>query len=191
MEADDGKIIIDGVDISQLGLHKLRSAMAVIPQHPVLFRGCTVRQNLDPFNAFSDDQIWCVLEDVQMSSSIQHLAGGLDAMVSEGGSNFSVGQRQLLCLARAILTKTSILVLDEATANVDTQTEASLTNALRKNFRDATVIAVAHRLDTVKDCDRILVLGDGRILENGSPEELLRLKNGHFSSLVESQKRET
>jgi ATP-binding cassette, subfamily C (CFTR/MRP), member 4 len=180
--------MIDGVDISLLGLHKLRLAMSVIPQVPILFRGCSVRENLDPFDSYSDHEIWDVLEDVQMTKVVQDLAGGLGAMVSEGGSNFSVGQRQLLCLARAILRKSSILVLDEATANVDTKTEASLKSALKQNFAEATVLAIAHRLDTVMDYDRILVLGGGQVLEYGSPEELRSRTNGHFASLLASQR---
>jgi ATP-binding cassette, subfamily C (CFTR/MRP), member 4 len=188
LEAEEGRIVIDGVDISLLGLHKLRLAMSVIPQVPILFRGCSVRENLDPFDSYSDDEIWGVLEDVQMTKVVHDLAGGLGAMVSENGSNFSVGQRQLLCLARAILRKSSILVLDEATANVDTKTEASLKTALKQNFAEATVLAIAHRLDTVMDYDRILVLGGGQVLECGSPEELRSRTNGHFASLLSSQR---
>jgi ATP-binding cassette subfamily C (CFTR/MRP) protein 4 len=161
--------------------------MAVIPQTPILFRGCTVRENLDPFTSFSDNQIWQALEDVQMSTAVEGLADRLHAVVSEGGSNFSVGQRQLLCLARAILSKNSILVLDEATANIDSETEASLSSALSRNFTDATVIAIAHRLDTVKNFDRILVLGDGKVLEYGTPKELLALGSGHYASLLNIQ----
>jgi ATP-binding cassette, subfamily C (CFTR/MRP), member 4 len=190
LEAEEGAIYIDGVDISTLGLHKLRLAMSVIPQVPILFRGCTVRENLDPFGSYSDSQIWEVLEDVQMSKVVRDLCGGLEAMVSDGGSNFSVGQRQLLCLARAVLRKSSILVLDEATANIDKATEDSLKVALSKNFAEATIIAVAHRLDTVMDYDRILVLGDGRVLEFGSPNELQKKENGHFASLVASQRKD-
>ncbi|CAB9519042.1 Multiple drug resistance-associated protein-like transporter 1 [Seminavis robusta] len=189
LEAEDGDIYVDGLNVSRLGLHKLRLAMSVIPQVPILFRGCSVRENLDPFDSYSDREVWEVLEDVQMGKEVRELSGGLHAMVSEGGSNFSVGQRQLLCLARAILRKTSILVLDEATANIDKATEDSLKASLAKNFSEATIIAVAHRLDTVMDYDRILVLGDGEVLEYGSPSELKTKENGHFASLVRSQRR--
>lgn len=148
-----------------------------------------MRENLDPFDTYSDDDIWAVLDDVQMTKAIKELSGGLNALVAEGGSNFSVGQRQLICLARAILRKTQMLILDEATANVDTKTEESLKSSLAKNFAHATVIAIAHRLDTVMDYDRILVLGEGRVLEFGSPTKLLQKKDGHFASLVEGQRK--
>ena len=163
--------------------------MSVIPQVPVLFQGCSVRENLDPFLSYTDQQVWEVLDDVQMAKAIKELGQGLDTLVSEGGSNFSVGQRQLLCLARAILRKSSILVLDEATANIDTKTEESLKAALTKNFANATILAIAHRLDTVMDYDRILVLGDGKVLEYGPPKDLLANESGHFASLVDSQRR--
>jgi len=186
LEAEGGAILVDGVDISTLGLHKLRTKMSVIPQTPVLFSGCTIRENLDPFGKYDEGVIRRALEDVQMMKAIDDLPDGLDSVVSEGGSNFSVGQRQLICLARAILRKNKILVLDEPTANVDSRTDELLQQAVGKSFSGATVIAVAHRLDTVIDYDRILVLGKGEVLEYGSPRELLLKKDGNFASMVEN-----
>jgi ATP-binding cassette subfamily C (CFTR/MRP) protein 4 len=186
LEAEEGSIEVGGVDISLLGLHTLRTSMAVIPQSPVLFSGCTVRENLDPFGKCDEANIRHALGAVQMSGAIDDLPHGLDTLVAERGSNFSVGQRQLLCLARAILLKKRILVLDEPTANVDTNTDQLLQHTLKENFSEATIISVAHRLDTIIDYDRILVLGEGRVLEYGSPSELLSKEEGHFASMVRS-----
>lgn len=185
LEAENGKISVDGVDISTVGLHKLRREISVINQVPTLFSGCSVRENLDPFGEYSYDQIRHVLEDVQMIDTIDELEMGINSMVSEGGSNFSVGQRQLLCLARAILRKSKILILDEPTANVDVRTDKLLQQAVSKSFGDSTIISVAHRLDTIIDYDMILVLGNGRILEYGNPHNLLGESSGHFASLVD------
>jgi len=184
LEADSGSIVIDGTDISSVGLHKLRRALSVIPQTPTLFSGCNVRENLDPFRAYSDEAIQNALSDVQMSGAIDMLPGGLDSIVLENGSNFSVGQRQLLCLARAILRRNKVLVLDEPTANVDNRTDHLLQEAVRRSFLDSTILAVAHRLDTVIDYDLLLVIGRGKVLEFGSPSELLSNPEGHFSSMV-------
>ena len=186
LEAGEGTIQIGAIDISTLGLHKLRNAMAVIPQSPVLFSGCTVRENLDPFCKYTSSKILKSLESVQMADAIQELPLGLETPVAEGGSNFSAGQRQLLCLARAILLESRILILDEPTANVDTNTDKVLQQTLREVFSKATIISVAHRLDTVIDYDRILVLGRGKVLEYGSPQELLAMEDGEFSAMVDS-----
>jgi len=183
LEAEEGSIEIGGVDISSIGLHKLRTSMAVISQMPVLFSGCTIKENLDPFEKFDTESITNALVSVQMIDVINNLPCGLDTLVAEGGSNFSVGQRQLLCLARAILLKLHILVLDEPTANIDSDTDKLLQQTLQEEFSEATIICVAHRLDTIIDYDRILVLGDGKILEYGTPRELLSM-NGHFASMV-------
>lgn len=184
LEAESGKIVIDGVDISKLGLHKLRTQMSVIPQSPILFNGCTIRENLDPFGIYDDSAVWDALRNVQMEAPIKDLTGELSSMVAEGGSNFSVGQRQLLCLARAILRKNKILVLDEPTANVDSMTDKLLQEAVARSFGFATILAIAHRLDTVIDYDQILVLGDGKVLEYGPPAELLEKEGGVFLSMV-------
>lgn len=185
LEAEDGQIFIDGVDVATLGLHKLRTSMSVIPQFPVLFSGCTVRENLDPFHHYSDDDISNALRDVCMIDVINELSGGPNSIVAEGGSNFSVGQRQLLCLARAILRKNQILILDEATANVDSRTDHLLQEAVTKSFGGATIISVAHRLDTVIDYDKILVLGDGGVLAFGTPHHLATEKKGVFGSMID------
>ena len=184
LEAESGLIKIDGVDISKVGLHRLRTKISVIPQVPTLFSGCSIRENLDLFGIHSEQAIKNALADVYLSEAITELPKGIDSMVSEGGTNFSVGQRQLLCLARAILSKNKLLVLDEATASVDRRTDQMLHESLHKSFSDATIVAVAHRLDTVVEHDYILVLGQGKVLEFGSPAELLR-NGGTFSKMVE------
>jgi len=156
----------------------------VIPQSPILFNGCTIRENLDPFGIYDDSAVWDALRNVQMEAPIKDLTGELSSVVAEGGSNFSVGQRQLLCLARAILRKNQILVLDEPTANVDSMTDKLLQEAVARSFGFATILAIAHRLDTVIDYDQILVLGDGKVLEYGPPAELLGKEGGVFLSMV-------
>lgn len=184
LEAETGKIEIGGIDIRSLGLHKLRQSMSVINQNPILFSGCTIKDNLDPFGHFSDEEIQGALEDVQMMKVVNKLPFGIHSQVSAGGQNFSLGQRQLLCLARALLQKSKILVLDEPTANVDGRTENLLQKALSKSFRDATIISVAHRLDTIIENDLIMVLGNGKVLEYGSPFRLIS-QDGHFTSMVD------
>jgi len=184
LEAEEGQITIDGVDISKLGLHKLRTSISVIPQAPVLYGGCSLRENLDPFHHHGDEQIDEALSDVHMLEPVRLLSHGLDTTVAEGGLNFSVGQRQLLCLARAILRRNKILVLDEPTANVDSRTDKLLQEAVAKSFKGATILAVAHRLDTIIDYDKILVLGAGSVLEYGAPHELIT-SGGAFCSMVD------
>lgn len=183
LEPEGGSIKLSGVDISNVGLHTLRTRISVIPQMPVLFSGCTIRENLDPFARHEDSAIEEVLSDVHMWQVVQDLPNGWSSIVAEGGSNFSVGQRQLLCLARAILCKNRFLILDEPTANVDRQTDQLLHEALCKSFPSATILSVAHRLDTVIENDYILVLGSGRVLEFGTPSDLLE-KDRHFASMV-------
>ena len=182
---------MDGVDISKLGLHAVRTKISVIPQVPTLFSGCSVRENLDLFGLHSTEAIEKVLRDCHLQQMIDDLPNGLDSPVSEGGSNFSVGQRQLLCLARAILNQNKILVLDEATASVDKRTDQLLQEALQESFRDGTILAVAHRLDTIIDFDYCLVLGGGRVLEFDTPANLIRRGGesasgggGAFASMV-------
>lgn len=184
LEAECGSIHIDGVDIQTLGLHHLRTGMSVINQHPVLFSGCTIRENLDPFHSYSDEDIIDALTDVQMIEAVRELPNGMKSIVAEGGSNFSVGQRQLLCLSRAILQKSKILVLDEPSANVDGRTDKLLQHAVNKSFQESTIVSVAHRLDTIIDNDMILVLGNGEVLEYGPPAELIS-RNGPFSQMVD------
>jgi ATP-binding cassette subfamily C (CFTR/MRP) protein 4 len=191
LEAQEGSIRIDDVDISRLGLHKLRTSMSVIPQVPFLFSNCTVRENLDPFGTYTDSMILDVLDSVQMLDTIQsNLPSGLDTVLVDGGSNLSVGQRQLLCLARALLVKNQILVLDEATANVDVATSQLIYHAVDKDFgdRNATILSVAHRLEAILHYDRVLVLGPGGVvLEYGRPTSLLQNQDSHFASMVRAQ----
>ena len=186
LETEKGSIEIDGVDISTIGLHKLRKSIAVIPQSPVLFSGYSVRGNIDPFTQFGDAAVWDALKSVQMSDVIEDLPLKLNAPVSNEGGNFSVGQRQLLCLARAILLHCNIICLDEASANIDSKSDQLLQKTLRDRFSEATIISIAHRLDTIIDYDKVLVLGEGKMLEFGSPSELLSKDDGHFMSLVRS-----
>ncbi|XP_054158540.1 ATP-binding cassette sub-family C member 4-like [Oppia nitens] len=178
-----GQIVIDGIDIQSIGLHDLRRQISIIPQEPVLFTG-SVRKNLDPFDEQSDEELWSALDEVQLRDAISQLPGMLDGIVSEGGSNFSVGQRQLVCLARAILRDNRILVLDEATANVDHQTDALIQRTIREKFRNCTVITIAHRLNTIIDSDKVLVLDAGEVVEYGIPYKLLESHNGLFTRLV-------
>lgn len=184
LEAENGSIKISGVDIKEIGLHKLRTSLSVIPQVPVLFSGCTIRENLDPFSKYTDESLSTVLHDVKMWDAIQELPKRWNTIVSEGGSNFSTGQRQLLCLARAILRKNRFLILDEPTANVDRHTDQLLQEALHKSFSSSTILSVAHRLDTVIESNYVLVLGNGKVLEYGEPAALLEKKDGYFFSMV-------
>ncbi|GFO38362.1 canalicular multispecific organic anion transporter 1 [Plakobranchus ocellatus] len=183
IEAAGGSIVIDDVDISTIGLHDLREALTILPQDPVLFSG-TVRFNLDPFDRHSDEAIWKALDHAHLGDSVRELPGQLEYVCEEGGQNLSVGQRQLMCLARSLLRKTRILVLDEATAAVDLETDTLLQETIRTEFKDCTVLTVAHRLNTVIDYDKILVLSNGKILEFGSPSELLSKTTGTFYSMA-------
>ncbi|XP_053965144.1 probable multidrug resistance-associated protein lethal(2)03659 [Anastrepha ludens] len=169
---NEGSIIIDMRNTEQLGLHDLRSKISIIPQEPVLFSG-TMRYNLDPFDEYADAKLWEVLEEVELKDVVADLPSGLQSRISEGGTNFSVGQRQLVCLARAILRENKILVLDEATANVDPQTDALIQLTIRSKFKNCTVLTIAHRLHTVMDSDKVLVMDAGRAVEFGAPFELL------------------
>lgn len=184
LEAEKGTITIDGTDISKIGLHRLRTKISVIPQMPTLFSGCTIRENLDLFGMHDEKAIVKALDDAHLREAIDELPEGHNTLVAEGGTNFSVGQRQLLCLARAILSRNKILILDEATASVDRRTDQLLHDTLHKSFEDSTIIAVAHRLDTIIDHDYVLVLGLGKVLEYGPPAELIR-SGGTFSQMVD------
>ncbi|XP_054158180.1 ATP-binding cassette sub-family C member 4-like [Oppia nitens] len=178
-----GNIIIDGIDHKTIGLHDLRRHMSIIPQDPMTFIG-SLRKNLDPFDEHSEDRLWEVLEEVQLKEAVMEMSGQLEYQLSEGGGNLSVGQRQLICLARAILRRNRILVLDEATANVDHKTDALIQRTVRENFADCTVLTIAHRLNTIIDSDRVLVLDSGRIMEFGVPYELLQNNSGMLYKLV-------
>ncbi|CAK1540432.1 unnamed protein product [Leptosia nina] len=183
VEPSSGKIMIDGIDISTIGLHQLRSRITIIPQDPVLFSG-TLRMNLDPFESFTDDQIWRSLEHAHLKTFVQGLASGLLHEVSEGGGNLSVGQRQLVCLARALLRKTPLLVLDEATAAVDLETDDLIQKTIRTEFASCTVLTIAHRLNTIMDSTRVMVLDKGQLVEYAPPDQLLQDKNSIFYSMA-------
>lgn len=176
-----GSITIDGIDVSTLGLAELRSKMAIIPQDPVLFEG-PLRYNLDPRGQHDDEALWAALDQASVGDTVRALSGGLSAPVSEGGSNFSVGQRQLLCMARAMLRDARIVVLDEATAAMDVSTDAALQRAIREVFK-GTVLTIAHRLDTIADSDYILALDDGKVAEFGPPAELKSNSSGLYHAL--------
>ncbi|KAH1014557.1 hypothetical protein HUJ05_012410 [Dendroctonus ponderosae] len=210
-----GSILIDDVDITQIGnfllnqagrvclanaelfagLHDLRPQISIIPQEPVLFSG-TMRKNLDPFDDFSDIELWSVLDEVELKEVVEELPAGLSSQMSEGGANFSVGQRQLVCLARAILRNNKVLVMDEATANVDPQTDALIQQTIRRKFKDCTVLTIAHRccsspesndfeLNTVMDSDKILVMDAGTVKEFDRPFVLLQDKTGVLYGMVQ------
>ncbi|KAK5646964.1 hypothetical protein RI129_005428 [Pyrocoelia pectoralis] len=179
-----GSILIDGVNIEKISLKDLRSRISIIPQEPVLFSG-TMRSNLDPFDEYSDESLWRALNDVELKEAVGDLCLGLNSAVLEGGSNYSVGQRQLICLARAILRNNKVLILDEATANVDPQTDAVIQTTIRKQFAQRTVLTIAHRLNTIMDSDKVLVMNAGRMVEFDHPYKLLENTNGTFYSMVQ------
>ncbi|CAJ0929482.1 unnamed protein product, partial [Mesorhabditis belari] len=188
IEPADGRILIDGVDIAQIGLHDLRERLSIIPQEPVLFSG-TVRFNLDPFNKYTDSELWNALDICQLKDYVSTLDGQLSNKITEGGMNMSVGQRQLVCLGRALLRGGKILILDEATAACDIQTDALVQKAVREHFPSSSVIAIAHRLDTIADYDRILVLEKGHLKEFDKPKTLLETPGSLYAALVEKANR--
>ncbi|XP_046412545.1 ATP-binding cassette sub-family C member 4 isoform X1 [Neodiprion fabricii] len=175
----EGEIVLDNIDTKKIGLHDLRTKISIIPQVPVLF-SATVRDNLDPFHKFEDAKLWLALDQVELKDSI----ASLDHLVNEGGTNFSAGQRQLVCLARALLRNNKVLVLDEATANVDPSTDALIQHTIRTEFKDCTVLTIAHRLNTIMDSDKVLVMDHGQIVEFDHPHLLLQNENGYFSRML-------
>ncbi|XP_032583807.1 probable multidrug resistance-associated protein lethal(2)03659 [Drosophila mojavensis] len=181
---NEGLIEIDGYDIAKLGLQDLRSRISIIPQDPVLFSG-TLRYNLDPFEHQPDEELWQALDAVKLKTFVSALNGGLSYRLHDGGANFSMGQRQLICLARAILRHSTILIMDEATANVDPITDQLIQEAIHTKFANCTVLTIAHRLHTVMDSDRVLVMDRGRVVELGHPHELLQQHNGYLYRFVE------
>ena len=210
LQTRNGSIIIDGVNISKIKLHDLRTRLAIIPQDPVLFSG-TIRSNLDPFDEFSDVQVWEALMRVHLipsgtstpfpetgqvesstassTTAIEQVGNtniflSLSSPIASGGSNLSQGQKQLLCLARAILSRPKVLLLDEATSAVDMATDILIQRSIREEFANTTLLVVAHRLSTVADFDKILVLKDGVTAEFGSPKELLEIEDGLFKDMV-------
>ncbi|GJN38645.1 hypothetical protein PR202_gb27707 [Eleusine coracana subsp. coracana] len=178
-----GRILIDKLDICSVGLKDLRTKLSIIPQEPTLFRG-TVRNNLDPLGLHSDQEIWEALEKCQLKTAISSTPALLDTVVSDDGDNWSVGQRQLFCLGRVLLRGNKILVLDEATASIDSATDAILQKVIRQQFASCTVITIAHRVPTVTDSDRVMVLSYGKLLEYETPAKLLEDKQSAFAKLV-------
>ncbi|XP_076646648.1 putative multidrug resistance-associated protein lethal(2)03659 isoform X1 [Halictus rubicundus] len=179
----EGEILLDDIATHTVALHDFRSKISIIPQEPVLFGG-SLRRNLDPFDEYSDTVLWETLEQVELKEIISDMAAGLNTKVAEEGSNFSVGQRQLLCLARALIRNNKIMVLDEATANVDPQTDTLIQQTVRKKFVDCTVFTIAHRLNTIMDSDKIIVMDQGHLVEFDHPYVLLQ-KKGYFYNMVQ------
>lgn len=183
VEPSAGTILIDGIDITTIGLSDLRLHLSIIPQEPTLFDG-NVRTNLDPLGVYKDEEIWEALDKCQLGDVIRAEEKKLDTTVAENGENWSVGQRQLFCLGRALLKRSRILVLDEATASVDTKTDTIIQRTIKENFGRSTVVSVAHRIPTVIDSDKVLVLEQGEVAEYDSPAKLLEKRSSMFSKLV-------
>lgn len=186
MPEPTGNIYIDGLALSEYNVQSTRPVISVITQNPTLFSG-PLRINLDPFSRFTDADVWGVLEQVQMKSKIQELPGELYFELSESGNNFGVGERQLLCLARSLLNKNKIIVMDEATANVDFSTDRRIQETIRSKFQDCTVITIAHRLNTIIDYDKVLVMDKGTVVEFDKPSVLLQDSDGVLTELFRNQ----
>ncbi|XP_058743549.1 ABC transporter C family member 8-like [Vicia villosa] len=182
VEPSSGDILIDGINICSMGLKDLRTRLSIIPQEPTLFKG-SIRTNLDPLDMYSDDEIWKAVEKCQLKETISKLPSLLDSSVSDEGGNWSLGQRQLFCLGRVLLKRNRILVLDEATASIDSATDAILQRVIRQEFAECTVITVAHRVPTVIDSDMVMVLSYGKVVEYDEPSKLMDT-NSSFSKLV-------
>ncbi|CAM9789450.1 unnamed protein product [Ectocarpus sp. 4 AP-2014] len=196
VDCEEGSIAIDGVDTKAIGLAALRSRLTIIPQEPVLFSG-SLRANLDPFEVYTDEEVWDALEQASLAATVRRFPNGLLEHVAEYGESLSAGQRQLVCLARALLRKTRVLLLDEATSSVDYETDNVIQSTLRQGrgvvsaFRDCTVLTIAHRLNTIMDSDRILVMDDGKVAELDSPAALLEDPTSQFSQLLASERRQS
>lgn len=189
LEARGGHIDIDDINTSVLGLSDLRSKLSIIPQDAQIFDG-TLRENLDPLYTADDAKLWEILELCHLKRHFQSVEGGLDARLADGGDNISRGQAQLVCLGRALLHETKVLVLDEATASVDVETDRVVQETIRRNFRGRTIITIAHRINTIMDSDRILVLDYGEVKEFGKPQELLDSRGVYFELYVASNNAE-
>ncbi|POY70789.1 hypothetical protein BMF94_6201 [Rhodotorula taiwanensis] len=183
IEIDSGTVSIDDVDVGKLGLHDLRSRLSIIPQDSQMFAG-SLRQNLDPSGRATDAQMWAALEQCRLKEHVEQMEGKLDAHIDEGGTNFSAGQRQLICLGRALLRRSKILVLDEATAAVDVESDRDIQTVIRREFAACTIFVIAHRLNTIMDCDKILVMSAGSVAEFDSPQNLLQDPDSIFYSLA-------
>ncbi|KAJ3086306.1 hypothetical protein HK100_008751 [Physocladia obscura] len=178
----NGLISVDSVDTKSVSLKSLRSSLAIIPQDPVVFSG-TFRFNMDPLGEYRDAELWSALDRAGLKRKVEVQEGKLDGFVESGGENLSIGERQLLCLSRAMLKRPKILIMDEATANVDYETDAKIQKALREDFKETTILTIAHRLVTIMDYDRVLVLDHGKLAEFDTPKALLE-REGIFYSLV-------
>lgn len=183
-EISNGSITIDGIDISKIGLADLRSNIAVIPQEPVLFQG-TIRWNLDPFGVSTDEEIWDALDKTHLKEKISREIKQLETLLSSEGGSFSIGEKQLFCMARALLKKKKILLLDEATASVDVETDKLIQETIRRSFVGSTVLTIAHRLNTIADYEKILSMDAGRVVEFDSPENLMK-QDTIFRSMMKS-----
>lgn len=184
-----GSITIDGVDIRSLSLQGLRDSLSIIPQSPTLFAG-TLMYNLDASGKATPEEAWSALQSAspELARQFRDSEAGLTTMISEGGENLSVGQRQLICLARALIKRSKILVLDEATSSVDSKTDAQVQATIQREFvqQGVTVITVAHRLDTVLGYDKIIVLDAGEVVEIDTPDELLKRPGGYLRRLYDA-----
>lgn len=178
-----GQILIDGIDISTIGLHDLRTRLSIIPLDPVMFEG-TLRSNIDPLDEYSDEQIWEALDCCHLGDEVRKNELKLDSTVTENGENWSAGQRQLVCLGRVILKRRRVLVLDEATSSVDPKTDSLIQKTLKQQFAECTVITIAHRITSVLDSDKVILLDNGEIAEHDSPAKLLEDSSSLFSKLV-------
>ncbi|XP_042490493.1 ABC transporter C family member 3-like [Macadamia integrifolia] len=188
LEPTIGQILIDGINISKIGLHDFQSRLSIIPQDPTMFEG-TLRSNLDPLEEYSDEQIWEALDKCQLGVEVRKKEGKLYSAVFENGENWSIGQRQLVCLGRVLLKRSKVLVLDEATASIDTATDYLIQQTLRQHFSGSTVITIAHRITSILDIDKVLLLDNGLVLEYDSPTKLLENKSSSFSKLVKEYTR--
>ena len=185
IEAGDGSITIDNQTVSQLGLQDLRSRLTIIPQEPTIFSG-SLRFNLDPGDTYSDEAVHQALQTAGLGKVVQGFTEGLHHQVSEGGAGFSLGEKQLICLARALLRRSKVLVLDEATAAVDSATDEKIQETLRTEFSESTVVTIAHRLHTVTGGDMIIVLDRGHVIEQGHPNTLLSDTSSHFYKMAKA-----
>ncbi|XP_042488492.1 ABC transporter C family member 3-like [Macadamia integrifolia] len=188
LEPTIGQIWIDGINISKIDLHELRSRLSIIPQDPTMFEG-TLRSNLDPLEEYSDKEIWEALDRIQLGDEVRKKKGKLESAVTENGENWSMGQRQLVCLGQALLKRSKVLVLDEATSSVDTATDYLIQQTLRIHFSGSTVITIAHRITSMLDTDMVLLLDNGLVLEYDSPAKLLENQSSSFAKLVEEYTR--
>jgi len=182
IEAEEGSITIDGLDIALISLSDLRSGLTMIPQDPVLFSG-PLRYSLDPADRYSEDELWNALDTVGMKKFVEG-EGGLQMEIYNSGENLSAGQRQLVCMARALLEKPRVLVMDESTSNMDNETDKCIQSMIKEKFFDCTVLTIAHRIDTILYCDRVLVLDEGVVAEYDSPAVLSKKPGSLFASLL-------